>query len=493
MFFHPANLAVLIIYFVGVTIIGIVAGKNEKDTNDYFLGGRKMPWLAVFCSILATECSAVTFIGAPALSFRPGGNFAYLQLAIGSLIGRIIIATIFLKPFYNYNVTTVYEYLRIRFGKLSQILGAVFFFVTRLLASGVRLYVASLAFHVVFGVPILGGLILTVGIAAIYTLFGGIKAVIWADVIQFSVFMGGAIVALIMLYFGCGGSEVIMSISHQVDKWKFIDLSFNLTKEFTLVGGIILGCIMTTASLGTDQTLTQRMLTCKQSHLAQKALIVTGIVDFPIVIIFLSIGVLLYVFYQVHPDPNIPKDADYIFPYYILTQLPPGVAGFLIAGIFSAAMGMDSALNALSSSAVCDIYRPFIAKNKNEKHYLLVSRIMVFVFGVLLIGVAYLCKNLGQVLIMAFKITSYTYGGLLGVFLIGALTKRGSDLGNLVAMLSSIAVVYCVSLTPVAWSWYIVVGTLWTFVVGVTFPDALVKRVFKTAVFPHKEYAESCQ
>lgn len=472
MFSNPLNIIVFVCFFLLIATVGYFSGREEKTTEDFFLGKRKMPWLAVCLSILATECSSLTVVGVPAIAFAKGGNFCYIQLAIGSLIGRILIATIFLIPFYNTKVTTVYEFLRIRFGSQSQVIGAIFFFATRLLGTGVRLYTVALALHVVFGVPIVFTILLSAGITTAYTLWGGIKAVIWTDVFQFSIFMGGAILCIGYIYYICGGYEPIYQIASEAQKWKFIDLSIDFKNEFTLLNGVIFGCFMTFAALGTDQDLTQRMLTCKESKLAQKALILTGIIDFPLVLIFLTIGVLLYVFYQIHPDPSIPAQADQIFPYFILKVLPSGISGLMIVSIFSADMSsLDSALNALSSSAICDVYKPFIAKRKSEKHYLFVSRIMVLVFGVILVLIAYLSRDIESVLKLAFKVSSYTYGGLLGVFLIGTLTKtKGSERGNVIAMVSSIIVVFMVSKTKIAWSWFIVIGTLWTFFVGIIYP-----------------------
>ncbi len=481
--FHPLNLIAIAGYLFIIAVIGLVAGRNEKNTDDYFLGGRKIPWLAVCLSILATECSAVTFIGAPAISFAAGGNYTYIQLAIGSLIGRILIAYLLLIPFYKYKVTTVYEFLRIRFSRGSQITGAIFFFITRLLASGVRLFVASLAIHVVFGVPLFAAIVLSAGIASAYTLWGGIKAVIWTDVVQIIIFMGGATFTVYLLYVYSGGFETIRQVAGSAGKFSVFDMSFDITQPFTLLTGIIGGCFLTFASLGTDQDLTQRMLTCRDTKLAQKALIWTGIIDFPVVFVFLTIGVLLYVFYTVYPDPSLPANKDHLFPYFILTQLPPGLSGLLIVGVFAAAMSsLDSALNALASSAICDIYKPYISTGREESHYLMVSRVMVVFFAVALVGIAYMCKNLGMVLVLAFKITSFTYGALMGVFLIGVLTKRGSTFGNLIAMCSSIPVVFMVTLTSIAWPYYIVAGTLWTFAVGTMFSPSMTLRRFSTAM-----------
>lgn len=494
--FHPLNLIAIAGYLFIIALIGVIAGRDEKNTDDYFLGGRKMPWLAVCLSIIATECSAVTFIGAPAISFAAGGNYTYIQLAIGSLIGRILIAYLLLIPFYKYRVTTVYEFLRIRFSRGSQIAGALFFFVTRLLASGVRLFVASLALHVVFGMPLFAAIVCAAGIASAYTLWGGIKAVIWTDVIQIIIFMGGATLTVFLLYSYCGGYETINTLASTAEKLRVFDFSFDMTVPFTLITGIIGGCFLTFASLGTDQDLTQRMLTCRDTKMAQKALIWTGIIDFPVVLVFLTIGVLLYVFYTIYPDPALPTNKDHIFPYFILTQLPPGLSGLLIVGVFSAAMSsLDSALNALASSAICDIYKPYLAKNKDESHYLKVSRWMVVAFAVLLVGIAYLCKNLGMVLVLAFKITSFTYGALLGIFLIGVLSRRGSTFGNMIAMFSSIVIVWMVTRTPIAWPYYIVVGTVWTYCIGVLFPKTATLHRTKTifrAFFTRESSSSHC-
>ena len=461
---------VLVCYFGVIACVGLWFGRKEKNTHDFFLGGKSMPWLAVCLSVLATETSAVTFIGAPAESYR--GSFLYLQLAFGSLVGRILIAWLFLPRFYSGNVTTVYEYLYQRFGRRSQDAGVAFFFLTRLLASGVRLFVAALALHVVTGYSLFLTIVLVAGVALVYTVIGGIKAVIWTDVFQIIIFYGGALYALVYLLGRIpGGLSEVLSVAHMAGKLKTFNFTFDISQGYAFIAGIIGGCFLTFSALGTDQDMTQRMLTCKNVRDGQKAVIWTGILAFPIVILFLFIGVCIYVYYQAFPTADIPADANHIFPYFIINVLPRGFSALLIAGIFSAAMSsLDSALNALSSSAVIDIYKPYFKPDASEKHYLRAARIFVVVFAVLLVGIAYLCKNLGAILVMAFKITSYTYGGLLGVFLLGVLTKRGSNKGNIIAMISSVAFVYITTrFLPIGFTWYVVLGTLWTFLVGFLF------------------------
>ncbi|HID93035.1 MAG TPA: sodium:solute symporter, partial [bacterium (Candidatus Stahlbacteria)] len=435
------DIVVLGLYFCSIVFIGYWTSRREKDTEDFFLGGRRMPWGAVCLSILATEMSVLTFVGVPADSFR--ANYAYLQFAIGSLIGRVLIALLFLPAFYKGRVTTVYQYLFQRFGEGTRGTATIFFFVTRLLASGVRLLAASITVSVVTGWPLVISIILMAFIAMVYTTVGGIKAVIWTDVMQFIVLMGGALLAIgLLLYRVPGGWHSVTALAGPVGKLRVFDLYAAISNPKWLLVGIVNGCFMTFAALGTDQDLTQRMLTCKRTGDSQKALILTGVLDFPIVMAFLFIGTLLWAFYQHFPDANLPANTDRIFPYFIVTQLPMGIRGLLIAGALAAAMSsLDSALGALSSSAVVDIYRPHFKRHASERHYLAVSRLFVVIFCLALIGIAIACRGIEQILWLAFKIGGFTYGSLLGVFLLGVIAKRGSNRGNIIAMISSLVVV----------------------------------------------------
>ncbi|MFH1038142.1 MAG: sodium:solute symporter [PVC group bacterium] len=478
MTFAPLDYIVLGLYFVSIASIGLLAGRREKNTEDYFLGGRAMPWWAVTFSILATEVSAVTFIGAPGASYR--GNYAYLQFAFGSLLGRILIAWLFLPAFYRGRVTSIYEFLAQRFGERSRLTAVIFFFITRLLASGVRLLVVSLVLSVVTGFPLFVIIIAVAVIALFYTLIGGIKAVIWTDVFQFIIFMGGAWVAICFLLNAIPGGWSGIKNLVAPDKLRIFDFHLSLTGSTFFLVAFINGCFQTFAALGTDQDLTQRMLTCKSLRQGQRALLLTGIIDFPIVFTYLLIGTALFCVYDVmggHLPAAFSSDPDTIFPYYIMTALPAGVRGLLIASIFAAAMSsLDSAINAMSSSAIMDIYRPFIRPGASEKHYLMVSRIFVAVFCLLLIGAALLLNNIpGGKLWLGFKVTGFTYGALLGVFLLGVLTGKSNDRMNLWAMVSSSLLLLALTLVEhlllsgrnlLAWPWYVVVGTLWTFFWG---------------------------
>jgi SSS family solute:Na+ symporter len=464
------DLAILILYFCSLATVGYIFGRRERDTEDFFLGGRRIPWLAVCFSILATELSALTFIGVPADSFR--ADHAYLQFAFGSLLGRIGIALLFMPAFYKGKVTTVYEYLFQRFGGGTRNTATLFFFVTRLLASGVRLFGASIAVSVVTGWPIIPCIGVMALAAMAYTGLGGIKAVVWTDVLQITVFLGGAILAAVYLLTRIpGGWEGVTSVAGPLGKLRIFDLSISLSNPRILLVGLINGCFQTFAALGTDQDLAQRMLTTKRTREAQKSIVLTGIIDFPIVILFLSIGSLLFAFYHFFPDPNIPAQTDRIFPFFIMTQLPVGLRGLLIAGVLAAAMSStDSALGALSSSAVVDIYKPYIKKKASERHYLRVSRWFVVLFAAFLVAIAIACRNTEGVLWLGLMIGGFTYGGLLGVFLLGTLVDRGSNLGNIIAMFTSVGVCLIIfKLEPylhISWPWIIVIGMMWTFVLG---------------------------
>jgi len=465
--------AVIVLYFAIIAAIGVWAARKNKTTDDYFLGGRRMPWFTAMLSLLATEASAVTFIGTPGDSF--GGNMWYAQMAIGSLAARIIVATLFLTAFYKFRVTTVYEFLKHRFGEATRGTGSAFFIVTRLLASGVRLCVmAKVLDAVVPQINFATSLTLVAGIAMAYTLFGGIRAVMWTDVVQFGIFMGGAWLAFgLLLSHIDGGWSAMIDIAQNattktgaaIDKTQIFDFSFSFTSESVFWAAVLCGLFQSMASFGTDQDMTQRMLTCRKPSLAKRGLILTGLIDFPIVFTFLLLGLALYALNVQTKFAASIDDNDYVFTKFIVTYLPLGVRGLLLSAVFAAAMSsLDSALTALSSSAVVDLYKAYVKPDASDRHYLLVSRAFVVLFAIALVIIAYICRDLGGVLKLAFKSVSYTYGALLGVFLLGLLTKRGRNVTNVIAMVSSVGVVVLLrNVTPVAWHWMIIIGTLWTF------------------------------
>ena len=375
--------AVLLLYFVLIISIGLYMGRKEEDLKDFALGGRRIPWWAVLASLIAAETSAGTFFGTPGEGFALR-NYTYLQLALGTIIARILVSYIFIKPYYDYKVYSIYEYLTARFGVPTKNAASAVFLFTRLLASGTRLYVAAialaLAYEMIRGVQpgqketlfiYIGSTVAIVILTAIYTTLGGIKAVIWTDFIQASIMIGSALIALGLLYFAIpGGFHQIVQLhggfgisdffttgldpaKHGWSKWKGM-----FAVEYTIFAGLIGSTFMTMATHGADQDMVQRMLTAPDIRRSRRSLIMSGLADIPIAFTFLSIGVLLWVFYQTHQDPALPKTPNEIFCHYILYEMPVGLRGLLIAGIFATAMGsLSTAINALATSFTRDWLR----------------------------------------------------------------------------------------------------------------------------------------
>jgi len=494
---------VLSIYAGVVIAFGVIAGKKESTTEDYFLGGRKMPWFSVMISIYATSLSALTFIGVPGAAF--GGDFVYIQLAIGDLVGRVLVSTLLLTAYYKGRVTTIYEFLGKRFGPRSRDAGTGFFMLTRLLASGVRLAGCAIALSVVFEIPLNSAIVLIAAVALVYTTLGGIKAVIWTDTLQFFLLLGGAIVTLFFVWSAIpGGFSEFFQIGSEFEKFRIFHVSaspshpeffFNLNNPNALAAGLLFGCFTTFAVLGTDQDLVQRMLTCDHVKKGQKALLWTAVLNFPITLLFLGVGAALFAYYKVTPDAAVDSfiaahHNDYIFPHFIKTVLTPGLRGLLIAALLAAAMSsLDSALNALSSTFYIDIYKRYIRPETTEKHAVTISRYSVIIFATVLAFVAMQCGKTESVLWLGFKIFGYTYGAMIGVFLIAVLTdRRGNDIANVVIMVTSVLMVLFFTadsigplqevrstlLSPlgiekISWKWSIILGSIWTFGIGVIF------------------------
>ena len=469
---HLSTLDLTIIagYLLFTITIGIWYGRGEENLEDYFLGGRRVGWVAILLSIVATEASALTFIGTPAFAYNH--NWTYIQLLIGTIIARFIIAGVFIKQFYDYKVFTVYEYLSKRFGTGSKNWCSIVFLITRILASGVRLFGASIIVSVTTGLSPLTSIIIIATAAVLYTIIGGIKAVIWTDACQAIVFLGGGLIALLFILKDIpNGWEGVMNITQGTSKFKFLDFSLNCKDAYTIWAGIIGSTFLTMATHGTDQDLVQRMLTARDYKRSRRALILSGFADIPIVILFLLIGSLLFAYFQTVPTPGLPEKADDIFPYYIIHHLPRGLIGLLVASVFAAAMSsIDSALNSLSTTWINDFYRPYIKKDASERHYLTMAKIFTALFGIFLIFIAFLSRDTQQVLILGLKIGTFTYGALLGVFLLGFLTTRGNDVGNAISIVVSIISILLIELyTDIAWIWYVMIGTFITFSVGYLF------------------------
>ncbi len=516
---------VLLLYFVLIISIGLYMGRKEENLADFALGGRRIPWWAVLASIIAAETSAGTFFGTPGEGFALR-NYTYVQLALGTILARILVSYIFIKPYYDYKVYSIYEYLTARFGVATKNAASAVFMFTRLLASGARLYVAAialvLAYEMISGTRpgqtetlliYIGATVVIVILTAIYTTIGGIKAVVWTDFIQASIMIGSALVALGLLYSAIPGgwhkiaelhggfhlSDIITSgLDPAKSGWDKIKGMFEV--EYTIFAGLIGSTFITMATHGTDQDMVQRMLTAVDIRRSRRSLILSGIADIPIVLTFLSIGLLLWTYYQVHPDPNLPKSPNDTFCHFILYQMPVGLRGLLLAGIFATAMGsLSTALNALATSFTRDWYETYINPTSTSAQSLRAVRWATVWFAVLMIVVASTTSYLVivhpnvRIIPIVLSVFAYTYGPLLGVFLCGMFTKRrGNNLGNVLAMIIGFLLVAIISNLPnaiagifgriayvkpdwlpaVEFPWWIFFGTIVTFSVAVLFRTA---------------------
>ena len=473
------DLLVLAVYFAAILAVGLWFGRGERDTHDFFLGGGRQHWLVVGLSIIATEVSALTFLIVPGRSYET--NCWYLQMYAGAVVGRILIILLFLPAFYGGAVTTVYEYLGLRFGPWTRTTASLMFFASRIVGSGIRLLAASLAISMVFGWRLEWVVIGSAGVAILYSSFGGIKAIIWTDALQALVFLGGGIAVAVYLFITIPGDwSANIAVAYDAGKLQTFNWSWDFNNVTAFWVLLIHATIQNMAALGTDQDLTQRMLTCPDLRRGQRALLFNTLVGLPVVCLFLLVGALLFVFYQDHSPPGELGAADRVFAHFIATDLPTGygLKGLLVAGIFAAAMSsLDSALGALSSSAVTDFYRPYVKPLASEQHYLRAARTSTILFGLLLIGVALAFADSKQLLEDAFGWVGLIFGGMLGVFLIGVTTKRrGGDRTNTAARLSSVGVLAALKFYQersgvlyVAWPWWVVIGTAWTYAGGIVF------------------------
>jgi len=460
-------------------LIGFLVGKKDSTTNEFFLGNRKIPVWAACLSFVATEISAVTIISVPSTTFRE--NWQYLQLFIGSFASRVVLAYFFIPAFYKYNCTTIYEFLRHRFGPATQYVATCFFFVTRLMGSGVRLTVASMAVAVLVGWHLVPTIIIFSIAAIIYISWGGIRAIIWTNVWQTTIFFLAGVATVIYLSTAVdGGFPAILSQAGAAGKLKIFDWGPSLGSStfwkdvFSNPNiwwlAVLNGFFGSMAAYGTDHELMQRLLTVKTRQLSQRTTLLTPLAGLSVLIFYLLIGSGLWVFYQQNPGAPLPAKLDDIYPHFANFQMPALLRGLVLAAVVMASI--DSPLGSLTASFVNDIYKPLIAKDRDDRHYLTVARRMVVVFGVILAVLAYLFSFLNNFLWMAFKIGGVTFGSLLGVFLLGLFTKVKSNRANIVGMII-MAVINLILLIgtekgffSVGWTWLVLIGTFGTMAMG---------------------------
>lgn len=471
---HPLDLAIVIVYLLGVTALGMrfrrvqqraAAGDSTAVGREYFLGGRTAPWWALAFSIVATETSTLTIIGTPAISYA--GNLTFIQLVFGYLIGRVLIVLLLLPGYFRGEFLTAYALIEQRFGQKMRAVAASTFLITRAIAEGVRVSAIALVVSVVLGTSERLAVVIVISLTVLYTFEGGMKAVIWTDVAQLLLYMTGSAVTLIVLLYRIPGgwSEVTQVAAAAGNKLQFLDFSWNIATKYTFWSGLIGGAFLTMASHGTDQTIVQRLLAAKSERDSRRALLTSGGIVLFQFIVFLLIGVLLYVFAQHWPLLSQGEKTDRILPLYLVREMPVGLAGLLLASIVAVAMSNASgSLNSLAASTVLDFAR-LRGQTSDPRKFLRLSRSMTIAWGLVL--TAFGLVKWGPLLEAGLTVASLPFGSLLGLFLLGTLDRGANARGALVGMFVGLAAILSVfQFTHVAFTWYVLTGASVTFVAG---------------------------
>ena len=465
------DFAILAASLAFLVVIGVAFSREQRGTADFFLARRRIPWWAACLSFLATEISAVTIIAVPATAYSE--NWEYAQFFVGSSLAKLAVAYLFIPAFYRYDCTTIYEFLLYRFGQASQVTGSVFFFITRLLGSGVRLMAAALAVAVLVGWPLWTTIALFTVVSIAYIALGGVKAVVWTNVFQACAFLvGGALTVAFLAWRIDGGLGAMLGTAAEAGRLSVINWGPAsdapdfwrrlLTDPNIFWLAILNGFIGSMAAFGTDHDLMQRLLTVETRGESQRTLALTPIGTLVTLSLFLAIGAGLFTYYAQHPGVDLPRP-DEIFPFFIRTAMPELLRGVMLTAIVLASI--DSPLGSLSASFVTDIYRPLLAPGQSDRHYLRVSRVAVVAFGLMLAALAWGFSFFDKILWLAFKIAGVTFGSLLGVFLLGLLTRLRANRANVAAMVIMglvnlvLLVLSETGVIALAWSWLVILGT----------------------------------
>ena len=476
--FSPLDYAIVVVYLAGVTLAGAFIARKQKSSVDYFLGGKKLSWWSVGCSIVASETSTLTFISVPGLAY--GGTMHFLQLAVGYFVGRLFVSYWFIPAYYKGSLETAYDFLGKRFGLSLRKFTSSVFIITRVLASGVRLFATAIPVHIITGLDYRTSILIIGLFTLIYTYLGGLKAVVAMDVVQLIIYIAGAVVsAWIILERLPGGWNDVVYFAHAggIDKFEIINMSWDVgflkyfATPYTLIGGVLGGTFLTMASHGTDQLLVQRLLGCKSKWDSQRALLL----DASLIVLqfgfFLCLGLCLFAFYGGASIQELGlSSADEIFPKFIATNLPSGISGIVVAGVLASAMGtLSSSISSLASSTFLDLFRLTArGRNLDTTKEMRWSKSFTLLWGIVLVGGAMLFTNTkNPVIELGLKIASFTYGGLLGTFFLGLLfkwtTQRDAYFGFTAGILMMTAVLMY---TPIDFTWHTLIGCLTTIIVG---------------------------
>jgi SSS family solute:Na+ symporter len=468
------DLGVIVAYLIGITWFGARFRDSQKSLKDYFLGGRNAPWWAIAFSIVSAETSTLTIIGTPAIAFN--GNLGFLQVVFGYLLARILISILFLPHYFRGEMYTAYELMQRRFGQRIRKLTAGSFLILRTLAEGVRVFAISIVVSIILGTGDMISIIVIVCLTLFYTFEGGMTAVIWTDVIQMFLYVAGAAVSFVVILGEIqGGWAHVADVVSAAGKFQIFDFRFEMTAEFftrsySFWAGVLGGMFLTTASHGTEQLMVQRLLAAKTEGQSRAALFSSWFVICFQFTMFLFIGLMLFVYYKDN-GMSLPRVADQIYPRFIWDHLPHGISGLIMAAILAAAMSnLSAALNALASTTVMDFMKPMLAIRRpglSEEYFLSMARRATIFWGIALVAVGFLARQWGSVLEAGLGIASIVYGGLLGVFLLGILTKRVGEVAAMIGMSAGLAIMLYVKFgTRIAFTWYVLIGTSVTFLVG---------------------------
>lgn len=478
------DLLIIAVYLAGVVAAGVWFSKRQTSTRQYFLAGRDVPWWAIAASIVATETSTITFISVPGIAYSRGGDFGFLQLAIGYIVGRTIIAAFFVPAYFRGSIITVYELLQGPFGPNVRSLASSLFVVMRTIADGIRLLLTAFVLAAVVaafmpsadpGATMFWSIVLLGIIMILFTLLGGMEAVLWIEVVQLCIYLAGAIgAALVLISLVPGGLAGGLSIAAEAGKLQIFDFSFDFTRPYVFWAGLAGGAVLTMSTHGTDQFMVQRYLCARSPRQAAMAIVVSGVFVLLQFALFLTIGALLFAFYRPDAVEGYQTGvaaapfaaADQVFPAFLTQHLPTGLAGLVVAAIFAAAL--SSSLNSISAAATHDIWRRFVP-DASDRRELIVSRLLTAVAGVIQICVAlYFATKQRSALDLALGVASLLNGPVLGVFVLAWL-RVGTAVPALAGMACGLAAVTAVwRLTALAWPWYTIVGAAATLIVGYT-------------------------
>ncbi len=476
--FSTLDFLIVGVYLAGVTLVGSYIARNQKNSRDYFLGGKELSWWSVGFSIVASETSTLTFISIPGLAYKSDMHF--LQVAFGYFIGRLLVSIVFIPAYYKGDLETAYDFLGKRFGLSLRKFTSTVFIITRVLASGVRLFATAIPVHLITGFDYSTSILIIGGFTLLYTYVGGLKAVVAMDVVQLFIYLSGAVASMVIIlnHLPGGWEDVVRyATANGGNKFEIMNLSWGesfmgfLSSPYTLLGGLLGGTFLTMASHGTDQLLVQRLLGCKSKWDSQRALMLDATVIVLQFAFFLILGLCLYAFYNGVPFQQLGiKSSDEIFPKFIVENLPMGIAGLVISGVLASAMGsLSSSISSLASSTYLDLFKSSArGKTLDARKELWWSRAFTLFWGIMLIGGAMLFADTkNPVVELGLKIASFTYGGLLGTFFLGLLFKRTTQfdayLGFIAGLLTMIVVL---SFTSIDFTWHTAIGCGATIIVG---------------------------